>query len=83
MSTRAAVIVGVSVVLAALALALVPRPSPGRYQLLQRADDKFQVLFLLDTQTGKVWQGMPKSNSVFDYEWFEQPSWHGAPPVHK
>lgn len=83
MSTRAAAIVGISVVLAARILALVSRPFPGRYQLLQRADDKYQVLFLLDTQTGKVWQGKPKANTVFDSERFEQPSWQGAPPVNR
>jgi hypothetical protein len=87
MSVRAAGVIGLCVLLAALILALVPRPGPGRYQLqrhvLDRGDNKYEVLFLLDTQTGRVWQGSPKRDSMWDYEWFEQPSWHGAPPVNK
>jgi hypothetical protein len=81
MRERSAGILGACLLASALIIALVPRPAPGRYQLVERKENSgHPLVFLVDTQTGQVWTGMTK-NGIQDYEWFALPPAQGAPTV--
>ena len=75
MDTKSAGVLGVCLIIAALIVTLIPRGAPrpsqsevGRYQF-ERSNGV--NCFVLDTKTGRLWQGFVSSNSSKSPTWQE------------
>lgn len=64
MSTKATLILGVFILFAGILGGLLARSPLGRYQVLQRENNRMMVM---DTETGRAWDNMP------DRSWVEYP----------
>ncbi len=87
MDTKAAGVVGVCVIIAALIISLGPRgratpaePEAGRYQFVRSNGVN---CFVLDTKTGRLWQGFVSSSSNESTTWSENKAPWVAEPAGK